>query len=88
MIVDKYTFGRAKSVKDEEILLKLRFTQCELIDYINKSSSLGNRVSERLGDSSISYSNKDIYDNEAEIFNIVEGNLYTTGLMYRGVVSW
>lgn len=85
ILVNRYTYGRARLVEDEYIKNIVKITICQLIDLQKQSENQGNLKSESIDDISYTYelrSEDDFYNRK---FDIIENNLIATGLMYRGV---
>lgn len=80
-VVNGYTFGRHKEVVDEELLIAVKKTICEVMDNVKEYESLGMVSSESQGSRSISYSDNSNYD---EVYSeVIYRRLGDTGLTSR-----
>lgn len=86
--VRRFTLGRVDHITDEDLMDRVKYTVCKLIDYsfnVDESNAQGMISSEKIGDYSVSYSKVDSQETANKEYSIIYENLIDTGLLYRGV---
>ena len=85
-VVSKYTYGRYKLVTDEDLLLEVKKTICEIMDNIGNYEEINLISSESEGGRSISYNNNIKHN---EIYNdVINRRLGTTWLTSDYIRIW